>query len=197
MKKSIIITESQYSKLIGKINEQDQPNLLFKTNYLPDQKAVEASYYLYKDKPNSYLVVNPKEFIKKQIEWADGSQDYSLGFEMVELPKSQVEVIGEIEGNPEFKIFKIPYWLYKKEPKLEIKRFEGKKRPTLSGKEDVLKSIADLDILDAFKALGGDYEKLVRYVNIIKNPIKPKPYEYPEKSTDSLGKSYGRPYWGD
>jgi hypothetical protein len=197
MKKSILITESQYSNLVGKINEQEASNLLFKSNYLPDQKKIQASYYLLSEKPNSFSVVNPKEFIRKDIEWADGSQDYRLNFDIVELPKSQVEVVGEVDGNPEYKIFEIPYWLYKKEPKLEIRRFQGKKRPTLSGQHDMLKQISDLGIIDAFKALGGDFGKLERYINTIQNPIKPKPYEQPERSTDTFGQSYGRPYWGD
>jgi hypothetical protein len=61
----------------------------------------------------------------------------------------------------------------------------------------MLKQISDLGIIDAFKALGGDFGKLERYVNTIQNPIKTKPYEQPEKSSDSLGQSYQRPYWGD
>ena len=197
MKKSIIITESQYSNLIGKINEQEKPNLLFKTNYLPDQKAIEASYFLLSEKPNSFVVLNPKERLKTQAIWADGSQDYDLSFFITELPKSYVEIIGTTDSEPQFTIFKIPYWLYKKEPKLEVRRLEGKKRPTLSGKEEMIKKISDLDILDVFRALGDGFGKLKTYVDLIKNPTKPKPYEQPEKSSDPLGQPYNKPYWGD
>ncbi len=198
MKKSIVITEVQYSNLVNKINEQETPNILFKTNYLPDQKAIEASYFLMSENPNSFLILNPKERLKTQALWADGSQDYDLSFHIVEIPKSQVEVIGQTNSDPEYTIFKIPYWLYKKEPKLEIKRLQGKKRPTLSGKEETLKKIADLNIVNAFKALGGDFRKLETYVNQIKTPIKPK--ELPQSNTFSniLGVGSGkRPYWGD
>lgn len=195
MKKSIIITESQFSKVISKINEQSEPNLLYKTSYNPEDKTVLASYYLLSEKPNSFTVVNPKEFANKSIEWADGSQDYRIGFEIIELPKSRVEVSGEIEGYPQFKIFKLPYWLYKKEPKLEIRRFDAKKRATLGGKESLLTQISDLGIVDAFEPLGGDFEKIKKYVDRIKNPILPK---QPDPSIFITGDvKKGRDYWGD
>lgn len=193
MMKKIIITENQYSKLLMKINEQEGINPLFKSSYNADDKSIEASYFLFAERPNSYVIVNPKEFINKNIEWADGSIDYRLGFDILELPKSQVQIVGEIDSFPNFKIFKIPYWLFKKEPKLEIKRFEGKKRPTLQGKNELLRSISDLGIVDAFEPLGGDFKKIKTLVDRVKNPIlpkKPDPSVY-IKGPDQDGKSYG------
>jgi hypothetical protein len=194
MKKSIIITEQQYSNLMGKINEQEEQNPLFSKNYLPDEKVIEASYYLMDEKPNSYVIINPKERLKTQAIWADGSQDYDLSFDLVELPKSQVKIVGDLEESPKYKIFKIPYWLYKKEPKLEIKRIEGKKRATLSGKESLLKKIYELGILDAFESLGGDFRKIKSYVEKLNNPV------LPQKVVNSDSKrnfEYKKPYWGD
>jgi hypothetical protein len=192
MKKSIIITEQQYSNLMGKINEQEEQNPLFSKNYLPDEKVIEASYYLMDEKPNSYVIINPKERLKTQAIWADGSKDYDLSFDLVELPKSQVKIVGDLDQYPKYKIFKIPYWLYKKEPKLEIKRIDGKKRATLSGKESLLTKINELGILDAFESLGGDFRKIKSYVERVNNSVPPKPVDTPVSNSN-----FKRPYWGD
>jgi hypothetical protein len=192
MKKSIIITEQQYSNLMGKINEQEEQNPLFSKNYLPDEKVIEASYYLMDEKPNSYVIINPKERLKTQAIWADGSKDYDLSFDLVELPKSQVKIVGDLDQYPKYKIFKIPYWLYKKEPKLEIKRIDGKKRATLSGKESLLTKINELGILDAFESLGGDFRKIKSYVERANNSVPPKPVD-----TSVSNSNFKRPYWGD
>ena len=179
---------------MGKINEQEEQNPLFSKNYLPDEKVIEASYYLMDEKPNSYVIINPKERLKTQAIWADGSQDYDLSFDLVELPKSQVKIVGDLEESPKYKIFKIPYWLYKKEPKLEIKRIEGKKRATLSGKESLLKKIYELGILDAFESLGGDFRKIKSYVEKLNNPVLPQKVV---NSDSQRNFEYKRPYWGD
>jgi hypothetical protein len=192
MKKSIIITEQQYSNLMGKINEQEEQNPLFSKNYLPDEKVIEASYYLMDEKPNSYVIINPRERLKTQAIWADGSKDYDLSFDLVELPKSQVKIVGDLDQYPKYKIFKIPYWLYKKEPKLEIKRIDGKKRATLSGKESLLTKINELGILDAFESLGGDFRKIKSYVERANNSVPPKPVD-----TSVSNSNFKRPYWGD
>jgi hypothetical protein len=192
MKKSIIITEQQYSNLMGKINEQEEQNPLFSKNYLPDEKVIEASYYLMDEKPNSYVIINPKERLKTQAIWADGSKDYDLSFDLVELPKSQVKIVGDLDQYPKYKIFKIPYWLYKKEPKLEIKRIDVKKRATLSGKESLLTKINELGILDAFESLGGDFRKIKSYVERANNSVPPKPVD-----TSVSNSNFKRPYWGD
>jgi len=192
MIKSIIITEQQYSNLMGKINEQEEQNPLFSKNYLPDEKVIEASYYLMDEKPNSYVIINPKERLKTQAIWADGSKDYDLSFDLVELPKSQVKIVGDLDQYPKYKIFKIPYWLYKKEPKLEIKRIDGKKRATLSGKESLLTKINELGILDAFESLGGDFRKIKSYVERANNAVPPKPVDTPVSNSN-----FKRPYWGD
>ena len=179
---------------MGKINEQEEQNPLFSKNYLPDEKVIEASYYLMDEKPNSYVIINPKERLKTQAIWADGSQDYDLSFDLVELPKSQVKIVGDLDQYPKYKIFKIPYWLYKKEPKLEIKRIEGKKRATLSGKESLLKKIYELGILDAFESLGGDFRKIKSYVEKLNNPVLPQKVV---NSDSQRNFEYKKPYWGD
>ena len=177
---------------MGKINEQEEQNPLFSKNYLPDEKVIEASYYLMDEKPNSYVIINPKERLKTQAIWADGSKDYDLSFDLVELPKSQVKIVGDLDQYPKYKIFKIPYWLYKKEPKLEIKRIDGKKRATLSGKESLLTKINELGILDAFESLGGDFRKIKSYVERANNSVPPKPVD-----TSVSNSNFKRPYWGD
>ena len=161
MASKIVITENQYSNLLNSIKEQTENNPLFKSTYNPEDKSVIVSYYVMDETPNSFIVVNPKEY-KKPTEWADGAQDYDLKFDIAQLPKSKTEVMGSIPDFPQFKIFKIPYWLYKKEPKLDMRRLEGNKRMS-SPKDDVIfLDIRKMNIEDAFIALGGDTNKLKR-----------------------------------
>jgi hypothetical protein len=59
-------------------------------------------------------------------------------------------------GNTGYFIFKIPYWLYKKESNMQVKRLEGKKRfvqPDIKGIEDVV----PFQVLEpAMEAIGAD-----------------------------------------
>ncbi len=198
MKKSIVISESQFSKLLGVIKEQEEVNPLFKTQYNANDKSILVSYFLLEEKPNTYVVVNPKEFLDKSRVWADGADVYKLNFDIAQLPKSQVEIVGEINDHPKYKIFKIPYWLYKKEPKLEVKRIDGFKRHSSSGNEDVYVKIGQMGLLDAFEALGGDFPKIRATVDRLINPTKPKEVDPSVKTTsEPFGNPFGKPYWGD
>lgn len=185
MATKIVITEDQYTKLLGSINEQMENNPLFKSTYNSEDKTTTASYWVMDETPNSYVVVNPKEY-KSNYEWADGAQDYGIRYHITQLPKSKVEIIGSIPNFPQFKIFKIPYWLYKKDPKLEIKRFEGNKRMTLPKDRQVLIDITKQNIEGAFLALGGDVKKFLLGLENATNPPKPieKPYQKPDQNVD-------------
>ena len=97
MSVKIVITESQYSKLLGKLNEQEEVNPLFKSSYNSEDKTTTASYYVMDETPNSYVVVNPQEY-KSFNEWVDGAQDYSIKFDIVDLPKNKVQIVGSIDG---------------------------------------------------------------------------------------------------
>ena len=178
MSVKIVITESQYSKLLGTLNEQEEANPLFKTTYNPDDKTVIASYFVMDETPNSYVVVNPQEY-KSFNEWVDGAQDYSIKFDIVDLPKSRVEIIDSIKDFPQFKIFKIPYWLYKKEPKLLVRRFEGNKRMSYPKDPNILKDIRKKNIEGAFIALGGDIKKLIRGMELFSARPKKTPETTP------------------
>ena len=203
MSVKIVITESQYSKLLGKLNEQEEVNPLFKSSYNSEDKTTTASYYVMDETPNSYVVVNPQEY-KSFNEWVDGAQDYSIKFDIVDLPKNKVQIVGSIDGFPQFKIFKIPYWLFKKEPKLVIKRFDGNKRMSYPKDENILKDIRKKNIEGAFIALGGDTKKLIRGMELFSARPKKNPQnsQSPQTTQDSKDdpfytKATGKKWTGD
>lgn len=201
MSTKIVITESQYSKLLEKLNEQEEVNPLFKSKYNPDDKTITASYYVMDETPNSYVVVNPQEY-KSFNEWVDGAQDYSIKFDIIDLPKSKTNIIGSIDGFPQFKIFKIPYWLFKKEPKLVIKRFEGNKRMSYPKDTNILKDIRKKNIEGAFIALGGDIKKLIRGMELFSTQTKktPETFQSPQSTQNLMDDPFyakGKKWTGD
>jgi hypothetical protein len=82
----------------------------------------------------------------------DNAQDYYLNIQKFNLPKSQVEVLGEVEGMEGFNYIKIPYFLYKKMiDQLEVIRIKGKKRSDVtyaqSRNNSFLKKLNDPDVI--------------------------------------------------
>jgi hypothetical protein len=59
-----------------------------------------------------------------------------LNVKKVKLPKSQIEILSDVEGKEGFNFIKIPYWLYKKlEFDLKVERVLGKKRLDITARQ--------------------------------------------------------------
>jgi hypothetical protein len=182
MKKVVKLTESDLEKLVQRILEEEggnQPDFLFKTEYNPNDKSITASYYLLGENDRTWDLLNIQEKERMSAVWGDDAKVYTYQPVVFKLPKSQALMVEEI-GNTGYFIFKIPYWLYKKEPKMSVRRLEGKKRfvqPDIKGIEDVV----PYEVLEpAMLAIGSDMKKLKGmkvalddYKNP-KTPIKPE-----------------------
>lgn len=185
MKKVVKLTESDLERLVQRILEEEggnQPDFLFKTEYNPNDKSITASYYLLGENDRTWDLLNIQEKERTSAVWADSAKVYTYQPVVFKLPKSQAMMVEEI-GNTGYFIFKIPYWLYKKEPKMNVRRLEGKKRfvqPDIKGIEDVV----PYEVLEpAMLAIGSDMKKLKGMkvaLDDYKNPKKPvKPEDKP------------------
>lgn len=112
-----------------RLSGEDDIELDFnKSEYLEDEKAIIGAYFITKDNDKSIEVMNIKEFPSQTAVYMDGSMPYSVTFHKTILPKSQIEIISDVEGKPGFFYIKIPYWLFQtKKDDLFIKRVSGGK----------------------------------------------------------------------
>lgn len=139
---------------MGVISEQDvNPSYDFnKTTYVPEDKSIVGAYMITGEDDNNIQILNIKEMARENRFFMDNAQDYYLNIQKFNLPKSQVEVLGEVEGMEGFNYIKIPYFLYKKMiDQLEVIRIKGKKRSDVtyaqSRNNSFLKKLNDPDVI--------------------------------------------------
>ena len=110
-----------------KFNEMQEQFDFYKTTYIAEEKAVIGAYYIREEYERSLIVLNIQENLFEDRIMGDGSKVYWISPHMVRLPISQIEILSDVPNKENFKYIKIPYWLFKKNSGLEIKRIEGKK----------------------------------------------------------------------
>lgn len=138
--------------------EQEEPQLnlsYYKSLYLPEEKSFIGSYIVSDDSQlNTIEIINIIENEFDGRMFVDGSRPFTIEIHKIKLPKSQVEIIGDVEGNEPFKYVKLPYWLYKKNKDvLRIQKIEGEKRfaPNKSNdRPDFIQKLQDKHIEDYF-----------------------------------------------
>lgn len=126
---------NRIKEVMGVILEQDvNPSYDFnKTTYIPEDKSIVGAYMITGEGDNSIQILNIKEMVRENSIFMDNAQPYYLNIQEFNLPKSQVTVLGEVDGMEGFNYIKIPYFLYKKMiDQLEIIRLKGKKRAKVS-----------------------------------------------------------------
>ena len=166
--------------LQSRLNEQEEPvdttPDFNKLVYLPEEKAMVGAYMITGDSGKMVEVLNIKEFLDNSGLFMDGAESYNIYIYFSKLPKSQIDILGPVEGKEGFVFIKIPYWLYKKNVEgLSIKRSLVKKRLSISRSQ-----------------VYGDYLKLIN------NPNVEKYFFEVDKDEDSRQrfKSYQRHYKG-
>ena len=157
--------------LQSRLNEQEEPvdttPDFNKLVYLPEEKAMIGAYMITKDLPNMIEVLNIKEFLDNSGLFLDGAESYNIYIHFSKLPKSQIEILGPVEGKEGFEFIKIPYWLYKKNVEgLGIKRSLVKKRLSIARSQvygDYLKLINDPNVEKYFFEVDKDESSRQRF----------------------------------
>ena len=128
----IIIKETQYFKLVEE-NENNVVPDFNKLVYNPEDKSMVGAYMVTGDNGKMIDVLNIQEELDRAGLFLDGAESYNININFSKLPKSQIEMLGPVEGKEGFEFIKIPYWLYKKMDKeLSIKRYTDLKRLSIA-----------------------------------------------------------------
>lgn len=124
------------------INEQEEESIgepkdltpdFNKSVYNPEDKSVIAAYMITNDLPNMIEVLNIQENLDHSGLFMDGAESYNLDIHFSKLPKSQIEILGEVPDKEGFVFIKIPYWLFKKNSsELSIRRYPKLKRLSIA-----------------------------------------------------------------
>jgi hypothetical protein len=151
--------------LPSRINESDEEVVdttpdFNKLVYLPEERAMIGAYMIVGDSDKMIDVLNIHEQLDNAGLFMDGAESYNIHIFFSKLPKSQIEILGPVEGKEGFEYIKIPYWLYKKMSKeLSIKRYTGKKRLSVARNQiygDFLKMINNPDVERYFYTIDTD-----------------------------------------
>ena len=116
---------SEYKPLDKHIYRDDIEYDFDKSVYLSDEKAIIAAYFITKENEKSIEILNIKEFAPDTATFMDNARPYSVTFHKGTLPTSQIAILGEVPEREGFFYVKVPYWLYKETPELNIKRVVG------------------------------------------------------------------------
>ena len=127
----------------------------YRSLYLPEEKSFIGSYIVSDNsQSNTIEIINIIENEMESKMFVDGARPFTIEIHKIKLPKSQVEIIGDVEGYEPFKYVKLPYWLYKKNKDiLKIQKINGKKRfnPNKSNdRPEFIQKLQDKHIEDYF-----------------------------------------------
>jgi hypothetical protein len=161
MDKNYIVSELQLQRIIENI--EPLGNLtpdFYKSVYNPDDKSVIVAYMITGNTDKMIEVLNIKEFKSDKGMYMDGADPYTIQIYRTKLPKSQIEILGPVEGKEGFDYIKMPYWLFKKLPELSIKRLTNKRKINFTYDQyrsnDFLKSLNDPNVVKQISTLNDD-----------------------------------------
>ena len=163
----IIVKENQYFKLVEQEEPVDTTPDFNKLVYLPEEKAMIGAYMIVGESDKMIDILNIHEQLDNSGLFMDGAESYNIYIYFSKLPKSQIEILGPVEGKEGFVFIKIPYWLYKKMSKeLSIKRSLVKKRLSIARSQvygDYLKLINDPNVEKYFFEVDKDEASRQRF----------------------------------
>ena len=152
------------------LNEQEEesteetPDLsrdFYKTVYNPEDKSLVGAYMITGETDKMIDILNIKEFKSDKGMYMDGADPYTIQINKVKLPKSQVEILGPVEGKEGFDYIKIPYWLFKKlSSELNVKRLSNKRKINFTHEQyrdnNFFKLLNDPDVVKQISTLNPD-----------------------------------------
>ena len=140
-------------EVMGVISEQENYSMFDfnKITFIPEDKSIVGAYMITGEDDKTIDILNIKENHPENKFYMDNAKLYHLNVKKVKLPKSQIEILGDVEGKEGFNFIKIPYWLYKKlEFDLKVERVLGKKRLDITARQskdkNFLEQISDPNV---------------------------------------------------
>ena len=164
---------SEFKPLDKHIYRDDIEYDFDKATYLSDERAIIGAYFITKENEKSVEILNIKEFAADTATFMDNARPYSVTFHRGTLPTSQIEIIEEVVGKEGFFYVKVPYWLYKENPELNIKRIVGDYhymkrldlRDSSLGNKELMSNFKDPDVIKYFAASDKDDRTQQQVIN--------------------------------
>ena len=170
------------------INEQEEEKSnedttitpdFYKNVYNPEDKSIVGAYTIYDETDKMVELLNVKEILTNKGFYMDGADPYNIKIHKVKLPKSQIDILGPVEGKEGFQYIKIPYWLFKKQSDdLTVKRYPKLKRITFNQFQykdnNFLKSMSDPKIIDHLVASNPDDGTTKTWTHSVSRRYKPE-----------------------
>jgi hypothetical protein len=128
--------------------------------YNPEDKTIKAWYYLKNQTQSQVTLLNVQEKKNEDRVWASGAIDYKLYVKEVRLPKSQIEILEGNDDKEGYFLFKIPYWLFKKNDDLDIFRVSGQKKFSMLPNDVLYSKFSDIDYLKAMTGADTNMERI-------------------------------------
>jgi hypothetical protein len=152
------------------INEQDSESIekpkdltpdFYKTVFNPEDKSLIGAYMITGETDKMVEVLNIKEFKNDKGVYMDGAEPYTIQIHRTKLPKSQIEILGPVDGKEGFEFIKMPYWLFKKMPtELGVKRLTNNRRIGLTYQQEnddsFLEELSNPDVQKQISVLNKD-----------------------------------------
>lgn len=182
-------TDDSFDELDNEnINEQEEEKSnedtaitpdFYKNVYNPEDKSIVGAYTIYDETDKMVELLNVKEILTNKGFYMDGADPYNIKIHKVKLPKSQIEILGPVEGKEGFQYIKIPYWLFKKQSDdLTVKRYPKLKRITFNQFQykdnNFLKSMSDPKIIDHLVASNPDDGTTKTWTHSVSRRYKPE-----------------------
>ena len=164
---------SKFTPLDKHIYRGDIEYDFYKPTDLSDEKAIIAAYFITKQNEKSIEILNIKEFAADTATFMDNARPYSVTFHRGTLPSSQIAILGEVPEKEGFFYVKVPYWLYKENPELNIKRilgdFHHMKRLDLRdsslGNKELMSNFKDPNVIKYFTTSDKDKRTQQQVIN--------------------------------
>ena len=132
----------------------------YKTVFNPEDKSLIGAYMITGETDKMVDILNIKEYKSDKGIYMDGADPYTIQIHRTRLPKSQIEILGPVEGKEGFEFIKMPYWLFKKMPtELGVKRLTNKRKINFTNdqyRNDFFKELTDPDVQKQISVLNKD-----------------------------------------
>jgi hypothetical protein len=144
--------------------EKEKPSDLspdfYKTVFNSEDKSLIGAYMITGETDKMVDILNVKEYKSDKGIYMDGADPYTIQIYRTKLPKSQIEILGPVEGKEGFEFIKMPYWLFKKMPtELGVKRLTNKRKINFTNdqyRNDFFKELTDPNVQKQISVLNKD-----------------------------------------
>jgi hypothetical protein len=164
---------------ILRFNENSVDFDFYKSKYIEDEKSIICAYYVDKIDDRSITIINLQENEMEDRVSLAGNIFYWVNPVIVRIATSQLEIISDVPGKENYKFVKIPYWLYKRNRGLEIKRINKTKNLSYIKSQvnkDFIDKLKDERIFKCFKVTATNIElnSYVRIIDVIESYLNKK-----------------------